>query len=95
MNKEIKNKGGGKCSTTDFECGLYDWETDTLVNLETHLASCEVYACDACENRYKSISDIKQHLEKEHTKEIPFFHLKMNRIIKENVDCKRYYYSDV
>ena len=92
---ETMDVHGGKCCTTDFECGLCDLPFDTLENLETHLTSCEVYECDKCEKRYKSLSDIKLHLEKEHDKETTFFHLKMNRIIKENVDCKKYDYSDV
>ena len=86
---------GGKRSTNNFECGLCDLPMNSLENLETHLASCEVYECDNCEKRYKSLSDIKLHLEKEHNKETTFFHLKMNRIIKEKVDCKKYNYSDV
>jgi uncharacterized Zn-finger protein len=39
---------GGKCFNTNFECVL----CDTLENLETHLASCEVYECGKREKRY-------------------------------------------
>ena len=86
---------GGKCSTTNFDCGLCDLQIDTLENLETHLASCEVYECDKCEKRYKTLSDMKHHIENDHNKDTSFFHLKMNRILKENVDCKKYCFSDV
>ena len=54
-----------------------------------------MFECDECEKRYNILSDIKLHLEKDHNKETTFFHLKMNRILKENVDCKKYCYSDV
>ena len=86
---------GGKCSTTNFECGLCDLQIETLENLETHLASCEVYECDECEKRHKNLSDMKHHLENVHNKNATFFHLKMNRIVKEKVDCKKYCYGDV
>jgi hypothetical protein len=85
----------GKCSVNDFECGLCDLKTDTLENLETHLASCEVYECEECETCYNDLNDIKLHLENDHNKDNSFFHLKMNSILKEKVDCKKYSYSDI
>ena len=85
----------GKCSVDDFECGLCDMKAETLENLETHLTSCEVYECEVCENRFKTLNDIKLHIEIKHDKGKNFFHLKMNRIIKERVDFKKYSYNDV
>ena len=85
----------GKCSVDDFECGLCDLKFETLENLETHLTSCEVYECEVCEEKFKTLNNIKLHLKTNHDKGNHFFHMKMNRILKERVDCKRYSYSDV
>jgi hypothetical protein len=38
--------------------------------------------------RCKTLSDMKHHIENDHNKDTSFFHLKINRIFKENVDCK-------
>ena len=85
----------GKCCVSNIECGLCGMEAETLENLETHLASCEVYECEECEIRHTKLSDIKVHIEEDHSKDKNFFHLKMHRILKSKVDCKRYSYSDV
>jgi hypothetical protein len=70
-------------------------KADTLENLETHLVSCEMYECEECEKRLTKLCDIKLHLEDDHSKDKNFFHLKMHRILKSKVDCKKYSYSDV
>ena len=85
----------GKCCVSEFECGLCDMKVDTLENLETHLASCEVYECEECEKRFTKLSDIKLHLEDDHNKDKYFYHLKMHRIVKSKVDSKKYSYNDV
>ena len=73
----------------------HDFQIDTLENLETNLASCGVYECFECEKLYKSLNDIEIHLENDLNKDINFFPLKMNRILKEKVDFKKYSYCDV
>ena len=41
------------------------------------------------------LKDMKIHIEKDHDKCGNIFHLKINRIYKKKVDCKRYSYTDV
>ena len=47
-------------------CGLCDLEVYNLQDLEIHSTTCEIYKCFVCENIYKTLSDIKQHLTNEH-----------------------------
>ena len=44
--------------------GLCDFEAMSLENLELHLVSFEVYQCNNCEKKLKSIKDVKDHIEK-------------------------------
>jgi hypothetical protein len=46
-------------------------KADTLENLETHLA-CEVCECEEYEKHLTKLSDIKLHLEDDHSKDIHF-----------------------
>jgi hypothetical protein len=94
-NFETMEVHNGKCCVSDFYCGLCEMKADTLENLETHLVSCEVYECEECEKRLTKLSDMKLHLEDDHSKDKNFFHLKMHRILKSKVDCKKYSYSDL
>ena len=57
-NFETMQVHNGKCCVSEFECGLCYMKADTLVNLETHLASCEVYECEECEKRLTKLSEI-------------------------------------
>ena len=44
-----------------YECGqLCDFDA---INLEIHLVTCEIYQCDNCKIKFKSIRDIKEHIE--------------------------------
>ena len=36
--------------------------TKTLENLELHLFACEIYICDLCQTKLKSIPDLRKHL---------------------------------
>ena len=49
----------GKCCYDYFECGLCEARVENLEKLELHLTTCEIYECDTCFVRDKSLSDMK------------------------------------
>ena len=49
----------GKLHSEIIQCGLCDYKTKDLANLETHLSTCEIYECDRCYFRVTQIGDIK------------------------------------
>ena len=53
----------GKLHSEKYDCGLCDFEAMSLENLELHLVSFEVYQCNNCEKKFKSIRDVKDHNE--------------------------------
>ena len=49
-----------------FECCLCGFFlANSADNLSMHLVTCEVYICDRCNKRYKTISDLKAHYKTE------------------------------
>ena len=56
----------GKCCVDELFCGFCEWKSRDLESLETHLASCEVYVCVGCEERFLTIGDVKIHIKKKH-----------------------------
>ena len=55
----------GKSHDINFECGLCGFLANSADNLSMHLVTCEVYICDRCTKRYKTISDLKAHYKTE------------------------------
>ena len=87
----------GKSHTEIFECGLCDFESKTLENLETHLFTCENYICTSCQASETSISNIKKHIEEFHrpNKNFMLYHNKLDRNNHEEVCCNVLYYTDI
>ena len=79
----------GKCSTSNFECGLCEANFDTLEILETHLVNCEIYSCSVSEIRLNFLKDMKSHIGNEHDESKQLFHPKMNREDPSIVDLKK------
>jgi hypothetical protein len=77
----------GKCRRDKLECGLCDFNSDTLENLETHLGVCKL--------RMWFLKDIKSHIEKEHIETTLLYHMKMKRNKPEIVDFKSYKINEV
>ena len=50
----------GKCHSENYDCGICSFEAGSLERVETHLRTCEVYQCDECEERIKSLKEIKE-----------------------------------
>ena len=80
----------GKCCYDYFECGLCEARVENLEKLELHLITCEIYECDTCFVRDKSLSDMKKHIEKEHEKGKKLNHLKIDREDEQRVNFKQY-----
>ena len=68
----------GKYHSENFECGLCNLETNDLETLETHLFTCELFICYRCDKRFKTLGDIKKHIEEIH-KTGDLFHIQMNK----------------
>ena len=73
-----------------FECGLCDFEADSLETLDLHLTTCESYQCYRCNVRPHHISDIKKHIEEKHWSEyVSITHGKLDRkdvnFVKETI----------
>ena len=79
----------GKKHSDQFDCGICGFEIKTLEDLNIHLTTCEMYKCEECDLRVKSLSEIKKHVENEHSKWKKLqaiIHIKQNRNDSEVVD---------
>ena len=76
----------------NFECCLCDFAAENNESLDIHLNTCEIYKCSKCESILKTISELKEHCEKEHASEkyISACHMKRNRENHEAFDSKYY-----
>ena len=74
------------------ECCLCEFAAENSESLDIHLRTCEVYKCNKCEKVSKTITEFKQHCEKEHEHEkyISVCHIKQNRDNSEAFDSKFY-----
>ena len=63
---------------------------ENLEKLELHLKTCEVHECGKCNIRFKSLSEVKKHVEKEHDNKKTLHHLKMDRSDANKVILKHY-----
>ena len=82
----------GKFHSEKYECGLCDFEATNFENLEIHLVTCEIYQCDHCKMKFKSIRDIKEHIvEKQYSGGYEYVHhLKFDRNNQNEVSDKMY-----
>ena len=61
-------------------CEICNFKAQTKSDLEVHVFTCELYRCSKCEFKSRRLSQIKNHLRKEHgSVEQNFHHLKMDR----------------
>ena len=86
----------GKCGFgIDYECGFCDVTIEDLSHLELHLRTCEVYECSECFIRRKSLSEMKEHIGKEHEDCKKLTHLKINLENESDVIFKSYSLSEL
>jgi hypothetical protein len=52
----------GKYHYDRYVCGLCEYKSDNLENLEMHLSKCETFECYNCDEiKLKSLCDLKVH----------------------------------
>ena len=95
MTSSQKQLKQWKCRRDTFECGLCEFNSETLENLETRLGACGMYECSVCELRTRFLNDIKSHIVKEHEETTSLYHMKMKRNEPEIVDFKSYKINEV
>ena len=87
----------GKYHDENFECGLCGFVANNEEQLSLHLVTCEIYTCDRCLIRYKTISELKAHYK---TDLIKFkkldkvLHAKVGRTSYSKVKEKTYFKED-
>ena len=89
----------GKNHDTNFECGLCGFLAKTEEDLDLHLFTCEIYLCDDCSVRLKTISDLKKHLNDDKHKIInnryyKIIHAKIGQNSDSEIKQKTYYKED-
>jgi dimeric dUTPase (all-alpha-NTP-PPase superfamily) len=82
----------GKEHSENFECGLCEFEAPNFENLDIHLNVCEVYQCGGCEKIFKTIKNVKDHIEKMQYSDgwHYVYHLKLDRDNANEVSEKQY-----
>ena len=85
----------GKCCYEKPICGLCDLNFTDSETLDTHLNTCEIYECGNCGERYKLLSEIKEHMSEEQMICKFVWHIKMDRDNKSKVDFKKYFMSEI
>ena len=82
----------GKVHSEYLECGLCEFKADNLENLEMHLFTCEIYECNNCKSREKTLSDVKTYIKKDHINHlVQVWHMKMDRTKCEEVTLTRHW----
>ena len=88
-----------KVHEKNFDCCICDHNLKDEESLELHLNTCEIYSCDICKEKFKSLSDLKTHLQDNHKDKILKFklshHMKRNRGNSEVYDSRIYSYKDL
>ena len=84
----------GKYHSENFECGLCNIETNDLETLEIHLLTCKLFICYRCDKRFKTLGDIKKHIEEIH-KSADLFHIKMDRNDPEDISDVMYSSNEI
>ena len=75
------------------ECALCDFEGKDLETIDIHLTTCECYSCGLCENKFKQLSQVKEHFKNTHkeSKQHSFYgvkHIKQSRKSSDIYDQK-------
>ena len=78
-----------------LQCGLYDYKTKDLANLETHLSTF-TNVIGATSGYVTQIGDIKTHMVEKHESEnIKILHGKLDRHNEEEIDVAEHFRFDL
>ena len=87
----------GKFHDNNFECGLCGFLANSEDNLNMHLVTCEIYICDRCHKRFKTISELKSHYTSDkivYEKFDKVLHAKVGRKEDSEVKENKYFKED-
>ena len=86
----------GKEHGDNFECGMCEFIAPDKVALETHLFTCKMFVCNSCDQKCKTLADLKTHMKNIHDKEYKYVkHSKQDRTNKEEFTEKNYKTSEL
>ena len=87
----------GKMHSENFECGLCDNKFKDIEALNMHMATCEIYECNGCYFRVKTLADIKKHFQNKHEddEDVKITHGKVNRKCGEEIDDTEYFIHEL
>ena len=71
---------------------------ESLEGFKTHVLTCEVYDCNACEERTKTLESMKDHIKKSHAEYLEYnklIHLKHCTENFSEIKTKMYNFKDV
>ena len=87
----------GKLHSEKYECGICDFQAKDQEKLEIHLVSCEMYECDGCHRKFKSIKEVKDHIvEMKYENGWHYVaHLKLDRNNQCEVSRKKYRSTEI
>ena len=76
-------------------CGLIEESSEKL---EIHQLTCEVYDCNQCDEKTKTLESMKKHIVESHEKYLDYnvlMHVKLSTEDFSEIKKKPYYYKDV
>ena len=86
----------GKCGFGFiYECGFCDVTFEGISYLEIDLRTCEVYECLECHIRRTSLSEMKEHIVKDHENYKKLTHFKIKLENENDVLIKSYSISEL
>ena len=87
----------GKEHESNVQCGLCAVIVKDITDLETHLATCEIYKCEKCGDVFTNLQDLKVHFLENHQKEKSELveHVKQNRINSDIYDNRAYTFEEL
>ena len=70
---------------------MCDFVADDQDNLETYIFTCEIYQCYCEDEKFKTLSDLKEHgIKRAYRKHYSFIQAQQGRNCSEQIVCKTY-----
>ena len=85
-----------KVHCENISCRLCDFKASSKNELETHLSTCERYACCMCQKTFHTVINIKEHIKEEHEeRNTRIIHAKSSRTYPDFFDEKSYFSKEL
>jgi hypothetical protein len=88
----------GKEHESIAQCRLCEVAIKDFEELETHLATCDIYKCENCDDVFTNLKDLKMHFLNDHEKENARsveINIKQNRNNSGIYDIRSYKFEDL